>query len=51
MSRLAGNQNEKWRLGTSCCILNLDLGTFGHHPGGSYGGHSDLLSYVGVKGK
>ena len=51
LSRLAGNQNQKWGRGTWCCVVNLDLGTFGPHPGGGYGGHSDLSFYVGGKGR
>ena len=51
MSRLVGNQNHKWSWGTWCCVVNLDLCTFGPHPRGSYGGHSNLSFYVGVKGR
>ena len=49
MPRLAENQNQKWGRGTWVCVVNLDLGTFGPHPGGSYRGHSNLSFYVGVK--
>ena len=51
MPRLAGNENRKWGRGTWVCVVNLDLGTFGPHAGGSWGGHIDLSFYVGVKGR
>ena len=51
MPRLAGNQNQKRGRGTLVCVVNLDLDTFGPHPGGSWGGRSDLSFYVGVKGR
>ena len=51
MPRLAGNKNQKWHRGTGFCVVNLDLGTFGPHPRGSWGGHSDLSFYVGSKGR
>ena len=50
MPRLAGNQNQEWGVSTWVCLGTWDLGTFGPPPGGSWGGHSDLSFYVGVKG-
>jgi hypothetical protein len=29
------------------CVVNLDLGKLGPHPGGSYGVRGDLFFYVG----
>jgi hypothetical protein len=51
MLRLAGYQNQKWGRGTWFCVVNLDLGTFGPHPGGSWGGHCNLSFNVGSKGR
>ena len=47
MTRLAENQNQKWRRCTWCCVVDLDLGT-PQSGGSSYGGHSNLSFYVGV---
>ena len=32
-------------------VVNLPLGKFGPHPGGSYGGQGGLLLFVGAKGR
>ena len=33
------------------CVVDLTLGKFGPHPGGSYGGQGGLSFYVGAKGR